>query len=99
MFTEEAEEMVSSFDSVENMQEYVRILAETIQNVTTELGAARVHALQIGESKRANAVELAAFKTLQCYLYKIRRPLNDLQILRSLVVKEGPAPKTMTAAN
>ena len=43
-----------------------------------------------GEERRAQAIDLAIFKLkmLGCYVYKSRRTLNDLRILRRLILNE-----------
>jgi hypothetical protein len=66
------------------------ILATTILEVKGELQRDREHALREGELRRAQAIELAIFKlkTLNCYVFKSRRALNDLRILRRLILNE-----------
>jgi len=85
-----AEEIDQPFDTIESAQEYMSVLAVTILDVMKELNDARGQALQDGEDRRTRALELAAFKLkmLSCYVHKSRRALNDLRILRRLILNE-----------
>jgi hypothetical protein len=78
------------FDSIESAQEYMNVLASTTLEVMTELKHERETALRDGADRRAQAIELAMFKLRQlgCYTYKSRRMLNDLRILRRLILNE-----------
>jgi hypothetical protein len=55
-----------------------------------ELKRDRDIAVRDGDQRRAQAIELAMFKLkmLQCHLFKSRRMLNDLRILRRLILNE-----------
>jgi hypothetical protein len=66
------------------------ILAETILDVTRELNRERELAVLDGEDRRARAVELAQYKlkTLRCHVHKSRRMLNDLRMIRRLMLDE-----------
>ena len=85
-----AEEIERPFDSIESAHEYMNILAGTILEVMGELQRDRDRALRDGELRRAQAIDLAIFKlkTLGCYVFKSRRALNDLRILRRLILNE-----------
>jgi hypothetical protein len=78
------------FDSIESAQAFMEILAETILEVMKDLNRERQIALQEGQARRTQAIELASFKlkTLTCYIHKSRRALNDLRILRRLILNE-----------
>jgi hypothetical protein len=78
------------FDSIESAHDYMNILATTILEVKGELQRDREQALRDGEQRRAQAIDLAIFKlkTLGCYVFKSRRALNDLRILRRLILNE-----------
>jgi hypothetical protein len=78
------------FDSIESAQAFMEILAETILEVMKDLNRDRGIALQEGQARRAQAIELASFKlkTLTCYVHKSRRTLNDLRTLRRLILNE-----------
>jgi hypothetical protein len=78
------------FDSIESAHEYMDILAGTALETMTDLVRDRDRALREGQLRRAQAIDLAIFKlkTLGCYVHKSRRTLNDLRILRRLILNE-----------
>ncbi len=83
-------EIEQPFDSIESAQEFMNVLAATIVDEMTEVKRDYELALREGEDRRARAIELAMFKlkTLCCYVQKSRRTLNDLRILRRLILNE-----------
>jgi hypothetical protein len=85
-----AQQIESPFESIESAHDYMDILATTTLEVLAELKRDRDQALRDGEERRAQAIDLAMFKlkTLGCYVYKSRRILNDLRILRRLILNE-----------
>jgi hypothetical protein len=85
-----AEEIEGPFESIESAHDYMNILAATTLDVMNELKRDRDQALRDGEQRRAQAIDLAVFKLkmLGCYVYKSRRMLNDLRILRRLILNE-----------
>jgi hypothetical protein len=85
-----AEELDQPFDTIESTQEFMNVLAATILDVMKELSDARTQAIKEKEDRRARAIELATFKLkmLGCYVHKSRRTLNDLRILRRLILNE-----------
>ncbi len=85
-----AEEVEQPFESIESAQEYMNLLATTALDVLNELKCDRDQALRDGERRRAQAIDLAIFKLkmFSCYVYKSRRALNDLRILRRLILNE-----------
>ena len=85
-----AEEIEQPFDSIEGAHDYMNILAATTLEAMAELKRDRDIALRDGDLRRAQAIDLAMFKlkTLCCYLYKSRRTLKDLRILRRLILNE-----------
>jgi len=85
-----AEEIEAPFESIESAHDYMNILAVTTLEVMSELKRDREQALRDGEQRRAQAIDLAVFKLkmLGCYVYKSRRMLNDLRILRRLILNE-----------
>jgi len=84
------EELEQPFGSIESAHNYMNILAATILEATSELQRDRDYALRDGEQRRAQAIDLAIFKLkmLGCYVFKSRRALNDLRILRRLILNE-----------
>ena len=87
MITEDIER---PFDSIESAHDYMDILATTTLEALGELKRDRDQALRDGDQRRAQAIDLAIYKlkTLNCYVYKSRRTLNDLRILRRLILNE-----------
>jgi hypothetical protein len=85
-----AEEIERPFDSIESAHDYMDILASTTLEALGELKRDRDRALRDGDQRRAQAIDLAIFKlkSLNCYVYKSRRMLNDLRILRRLILNE-----------
>jgi hypothetical protein len=85
-----AEAIEQPFDSIESAHEYMNILAATTLEVMSDLKRDRERALRGGEVRRAQAIDLAIFKLkmLGCHVHKSRRMLNDLRILRRLILNE-----------
>jgi hypothetical protein len=85
-----AEDIERPFDSIESAHEYMSLLAATALDVMADLRRDRDLAIRDGESRRAQAIDLAIFKLkmLGCHVYKGRRMLNDLRILRRLILNE-----------
>jgi hypothetical protein len=94
------EEMDQPFDSIESAQEFLDVLASTVLDVMKELSTARAEAARDGASRRVQALDLAAFKlkTLGCYVHKSRRALNDLRMLRRLIMNERLTVENVMAA-
>ena len=84
------EELERPFDSIESAYEYMNILAATVLEVTAELKVNHDEAMREGLDRRARAIDLAMFKVkmLGCHVHKSRRMLNDLRILRRLILNE-----------
>jgi hypothetical protein len=78
------------FHSIESAQEFMDILAETTLEVLKDLNDDRQSALVDGETRRAQAIDLAIFKlkALNCHIHKSRRALNDLRTIRRLILNE-----------
>jgi hypothetical protein len=95
-----AKDLERPFESIESAHDYMNLLADTILEVTSELHRDREHALRAGEQRRAQAVDLAIFKLkmLNCYVFKSRRALNDLRILRRLILNERLSVESVMAA-
>ena len=68
----------------------MNILAGTALDVMAELKRDREAALREGADRRAQAIDLAILKLkqLSCYTFKSRRMLNDLRIIRRLILEE-----------
>jgi len=81
------------FDSIESAIDYMNILAETVLDAMADLHRDHQTAISDGQERRAQAIGLAQFKlkTLNCYIFKSRRTLNDLRTIRRLLLSERPA--------
>ena len=78
------------FDSIESAQDFLNVLAETVLDEIKDLNRDYQIALRDDAPRRAQALALALFKlkTLSCYVHKSRRALNDLRMLRRLILDE-----------
>ncbi len=94
------DEFGEPFDSIESAQDFLYVLAETILDAMKELNCERDRALEASEQRRAQAAELALYKLkmLTCYVQKSRRTLNDLRMLRRLILNERATVDTVLAA-
>jgi len=66
------------------------VLAETVVEAMRDLNRDRQIAVQENQTRRIRAIELAMFKlkTLNCHVHKSRRALNDLRMIRRLILNE-----------
>jgi hypothetical protein len=78
------------FDSIESSQSFMDVLAETILEAMRELSVDQQIAARENQARRLRAIELAMFKlkTLNCHVNKSRRALNDLRMIRRLILNE-----------
>ncbi len=82
------------FDSVENAQQYVRLLVEAIAEAKGEIAADLASSPQSSGSERAarrlQALQIVQFKLdkLEQHLKTSGRLLNDLRTLRRLLLEE-----------
>ncbi len=88
------------FDSIESAYEFMDVLAETILSVMQDLHRDHQIALEEAQDRRARAIELAIFKcrTLNCYVTKSRRTLNDMRTIRRLILNERMSPEAVMAS-
>jgi hypothetical protein len=95
-----ASDVGGPFDSIESAQEYMNILAATALEVMAELKQDREAALREGADRRAQAIDIAILKLkqLSCYTFKSRRMLNDLRIIRRLILNERLSADNVMAA-
>ena len=84
------DELEQPFSSIESAIEFMHVLAETILEARKELDRAHRQAESDSQDRRARAIALALFKlkTLNAYVHKSRRDLNDLRTLRRLILNE-----------
>jgi hypothetical protein len=94
------DETVRCFDSIESAQDFMKVLADTILDSMTDLNRDRQVAIEDGQERQAQAIELAIFKlkTLNCHVHKSRIILNDLRTVRRLILNERqPKERAMVA--
>jgi len=94
------EDVERPFDSIESAHEYMNLLAATALETINDLKRDRDRAIRDDEVRRAQAIELAMYKLkmLGCYVYKSRRMLNDLRIIRRLILNERASVESVIAA-
>ncbi len=78
------------FDSIESAHDFLDILAATILDATKDVNNDYHIAMSGGEERQAKATALALFKlkVLSCHIHKARRTLNDLRMIRRLLLSE-----------
>lgn len=94
------DETVRCFDSIESAQDFMKVLADTILDSMKDLNQDQQAAVQEGQPRQAQAIELAIFKlkTLSCHVHKSRIILNDLRTVRRLILNERqPKVRAMAA--
>jgi hypothetical protein len=94
-----AEEIEQPFDSIESAHEYMNVLATIVLEAMGDLRRDQDEALREGEQRKAQAIGLAIYKlkTLGCYVHKSRRTLNDLRMLRRLILNERATVESIVA--
>ena len=94
------EQIEQPFDSIESAHDFMNVLAETVVAAMKDLHRDHQIALRDGQERRARAIELALFKakTLNCYIFKSRRMLNDLRTIRRLILNERMTPESVMAS-
>jgi len=82
------------FDSVENAQQYVRLLLDAIIEAKQEIDADLAAATNSRLERRLQALQLVQFKLskLENHLQNSSRLLNDLRTLRRLLLDERAEP-------
>ncbi|MGB9233181.1 MAG: hypothetical protein WCC04_02130 [Terriglobales bacterium] len=78
------------FDSIENAQDYLRLLLEAIVDARKDIAADMTVAEQATSHRRLDALRLVEFKMekLEQHLRSGNRVLNDLRTLRRLLLEE-----------
>ena len=81
---------VTLFDSIENAQDYIHLLLETIGDARNEIAADVAAAEQSALVRRLEALRIVQFKMekLDQHLRNASRVLNDLRTLRRLLLEE-----------
>jgi hypothetical protein len=81
------------FDSIEDSQEYVALLAEAIEEARKDVDADIAIAIADGAERRREALQLVGYNLakLTLHITTSRRILNDLRTLRRLLLAERQA--------
>src|SRR5690242_9057038 len=93
-------EVGQPFDTIESAYDFMGVLGETVLDAIKDLHRDHQNALQDGNARTAQAIEIALFKakTLNSYVHRSRRALNDLRTLRRLILNERLTPEAVMAA-
>ena len=81
------------FDSIENAQQYIRLLLEAVAEAKRDIDDAIIQATDRMLNRRLQALQLVEYnlEKLQRSLSAGSRTLNDLRSLRRLLLEERPA--------
>jgi hypothetical protein len=81
-----ADQAVQPFETIESAQEFMVVLESVIAEAQSELQAMLT---DVSDERRTEALRLALFKIsqLEAHTRKSRRILNDLGLIRSLLVR------------
>lgn len=87
------------FDSVENAQQYVRLLLDAIVEAKDDIQADLMAATTARSERRVEAFRLVRFKLdkLEHHLQSSGRLLNDLRSLRRLLLEERAEPVSLSS--
>jgi hypothetical protein len=79
------------FDSLESAHEYVRLLASEIEEASADIQLDIVDATRDQAARRLDALHMVDYKLKQLaqHMSASRRLLNDLRLLRRLLVGDG----------
>jgi hypothetical protein len=83
------------FDSIENAQQYIKLLVETVAEAKRDIDDQMTAAADQMSHRRLQALRLVQFnlEKLERYLTISSRSLNDLRTLRRLLLEERQAAK------
>jgi hypothetical protein len=81
-----ADQAAQPFDTIESAQEFMVVLESVIAETQSEL---QIMLNDVSDERRTEALRLALFKIsqLEAHTRKSRRILNDLGLIRSLLVR------------
>ena len=81
-----ADQAAQPFDTIESAQEFMVVLESVIAETQSEL---QIMLNDVSDERRTEALRLALFKIsqLETHTRKSRRILNDLGLIRSLLVR------------
>jgi hypothetical protein len=68
------DDTVRCFDSIESAQDFMKVLADTILDSMKDLSADQQEAVQVGEPRRAQAIDLQAEDAKPLHLQKPHSP-------------------------
>jgi hypothetical protein len=87
------DEIRQAFDSLESAQEFMILLAASIEEAAQDVEEGRRDAVGDGQDRRVQALDLALYKLklLDGQVQKSRRILNDLRAIRRLLYSERVA--------
>ena len=89
------------FTTIESSLEFIVLLEESIDETLTDVLADLEEARNAGDQRAAEALLLVSHKVTQLstHIQKSRRLLNDLRMLRRVILQErGTEPKRSSAA-
>ena len=92
---------VTPFESIENAQDYLRLLGEEVAHVLGDVEADATSAVGAQFARRLDALRLVSYKLrrLQQHVQASGRLLNDLRMLGRILGCEAQESKSLTAAN
>lgn len=84
-----------AFDSIESAQEFLSLLAEAIAETRRDVDA-EIQKLGNGGSRRIDALKIASYdlEVLDHHVYRSKRLLNDLRMVRRLLMQDRGIPAT-----
>ena len=88
------------FDNIENAQDYITLLLEATKEALDEIEAEFQRANTKQLERRKQAMQMVSYKlnTLTSHLTTSRRILNDLRMLRRLLLEERQTRETSSKA-
>ena len=96
-----SDSLQTPFDSVENAQQYIRLLVEAIAEAKSEIEADLGLTMRAKSERRLQALQIVQFKLdkLEQHLKTSSRLLNDLRTLRRLLLDERPGAAAAAGQN
>ena len=95
-----ASQRETPFDSIENAQDYVRLLQEAVATARQEIAGDLAAVSRAKSDRRLDALRLVHYKLekLEQHLLSSSRALNDLRSLRRLLFDERAEPAEVRSA-
>lgn len=84
-----------AFGSIESAQEFLALLAEAVAETRRDVNV-DIQERGTDGSRRADALKIASYdlEVLEHHIYRSKRLLNDLRMVRRLLLQERGAPET-----